>query len=113
MKSIYLLLFVSFMSIIACRQRNHQSHVKTGSPEENLEPSAISRLKEIKIPTLIITAENDLESCKEIANIMEKEISGSKKVIMKGAGHIMNMDNAEEFNKYMVDFIDNLKIKEQ
>jgi 3-oxoadipate enol-lactonase len=79
------------------------------SPEENLEPSAMSRLKEIKLPTLIITAENDLESCKEIADIMEKEISGSKKVVMKGAGHIMNMDKPEEFNRYITEFIETLK----
>ena len=79
------------------------------SPEENLEPSAMSRLKEIKLPTLIITAENDLESCKEIADIMEKEIPGSKKVVIKGAGHIMNMDKPEEFNRYIIEFIDTLK----
>lgn len=79
------------------------------SPEENLEPSAMSRLKEIKLPTLIITAENDLVSCKEIAGIMENEISGSKKVTMKGAGHIMNMDKPEEFNQYLTEFIDTLK----
>jgi 3-oxoadipate enol-lactonase len=79
------------------------------SPEENLEPSAMSRLNEIKLPTLIITAENDLESCKEIADIMEKEISGSKKVVMKSTGHIMNMDKPEEFNRYLTEFIETLK----
>jgi 3-oxoadipate enol-lactonase len=67
------------------------------------------RLNEIKLPTLIITAEYDLVSCKEIADIMEKEISGSRKVVMKEAGHIMNMDKPEEFNRYISDFIDNLK----
>jgi pimeloyl-ACP methyl ester carboxylesterase len=79
------------------------------SPEEYLSPSAMSRLNEIKLPALIITAENDLMSCKEIADIMEKGISGSRKVVMKEAGHIMNMDKPEEFNRYISDFIDNLK----
>lgn len=81
------------------------------SPEQNLEPSAMSRLNEIKLPTLIITAEDDLLSCKEIADIMEKEISGSRKVAMKEAGHIMNMDKPEKFNRYILDFINNLKLQ--
>jgi len=70
-----------------------------------LEPPAISRLKEIKLPTLIVTAEYDLESCKEIADIMEKEIQGSKKIFLKDAGHIMNMDKPDEFNKVISDFM--------
>lgn len=78
------------------------------SPEESLEPSAMSRLKEIKMPTLIVTSEYDLESCKEIADIMENEIEGSVKVSIKEAGHIMNMDKPEEFNKMISEFIDSI-----
>jgi len=79
------------------------------SPEKFLDPSPISRLKGIKLPTLIITAEDDLESCKEIAEIMENEISGFRKISIEGACHIMNMDKPEEFNKLISDFIESLK----
>jgi 3-oxoadipate enol-lactonase len=74
----------------------------------NTSPPAIGRLDEIKIPALIVTAEYDVEACIEIADIMEKEIEGSIKVSIKDAGHLMNMDKPDEFNKIISEFIDNL-----
>lgn len=84
------------------------SHLNN-SKIESLDPPAISRLNQILLPTLIVTSEYDLESCKEIADRMEKEISGSRKVVIKEAGHIMNMDKPEEFNRYITEFLETLK----
>ena len=86
----------------------YRSHLNN-SKIESLKPPAISRLKEIKLPTLIVTAEYDLESCKENADIMEKEIAGSVKISIKDAGHIMNMDKPDEFNRLISEFIDKVK----
>ena len=69
-------------------------------------PMAIGKLNEIKIPTLVITAEYDLEACKEIVDIIMKRIPNAKLISIKGAGHIMNMDKPEEFNKVISEFID-------
>jgi 3-oxoadipate enol-lactonase len=74
-----------------------------------LFPMAIKKLYEIKIPTLIITAEYDLELCKEVAAIILKEIAGAKLISVKGAGHIMNMDKPGKFNKELFKFIRNLE----
>jgi pimeloyl-ACP methyl ester carboxylesterase len=70
---------------------------------------AIKKLNEIKIPTLVVTAEYDLGLCKEIAGIMAKEIPGAKLISIKAAGHIMNMDKPKEFNKMISGFIDKVK----
>jgi len=40
---------------------------------------------------------------------MEEKIAGSKKVTIKDAGHMMNMDKPEEFNQLITDFIANVK----
>jgi pimeloyl-ACP methyl ester carboxylesterase len=74
-----------------------------------LQPPAISQLDKIKIPTLIVTAEYDLEACKEIAEIMKREIEGSKLVSIVDAGHCMNIDKPEEFNEQVTSFIKDLK----
>jgi pimeloyl-ACP methyl ester carboxylesterase len=66
-------------------------------------------LDKIKIPTLIVTAEYDLEASKEVAKIMEKEITGSKIVSIENAGHAMNMDKPDEFNEVLIKFIKNLE----
>ena len=72
-------------------------------------PMAIKKLNEIKIPTLIITAEFDIERCKEVAQLLANKIRGAKLITIKGAGHIMNMDNPQEFNKIVSEFIDKIK----
>jgi pimeloyl-ACP methyl ester carboxylesterase len=71
-------------------------------------PDGIKMLHNIQIPTLIITAEYDLELCKEIADIIVKEIPNAKLISLKKAGHIMNMDQPEEFNKQVSSFIDEI-----
>jgi pimeloyl-ACP methyl ester carboxylesterase len=76
---------------------------------EYVFPMAIKQLNEIKIPTLVVTAEYDLGLCKEIAGIMAKEIPGAKLISIKAAGHIMNMDKPKEFNKMISGFIDKVK----
>jgi 3-oxoadipate enol-lactonase len=80
-----------------------------GNKREFAFPMAIKKLNEIKIPTLVVTAEYDLERCKEIAAIIAKEIPSSKLISIKGAGHIMNMDQPKEFNKIISGFIDGIK----
>lgn len=74
-----------------------------------ISPAAIGRLSQIEISTLIVTAEFDVVACIEIANLMEKDIKGSIKVSINGAGHLMNMDKPEEFNAQLVSFIESLK----
>jgi pimeloyl-ACP methyl ester carboxylesterase len=76
---------------------------------EQAFPTAINKLTEIKIPTLVVTAEYDFEFCKEIAAVIAKKIVGAKLISIKGAGHIMNMDNPGEFNKAISEFIDKVK----
>ena len=72
-------------------------------------PKAIRKLNEIRIPSLIVTAEFDLPVCKELVDLMIEKIPGAKLISIKGAGHIMNMDKAGEFNKAVSEFLDNIK----
>ena len=57
------------------------------------------------MPTLIISADYNLDGCHEIADLMEEEISGSKKILIKNAGHCSNMNQPEEFNRILINFI--------
>jgi 3-oxoadipate enol-lactonase len=79
------------------------------SKRSNTTPPAIGRLKEINIPTLIITSEYDADACKEIAEIMDNDIPNSTKISINGAGHLMNMDKPVEFNNTISDFIAKLR----
>ena len=79
-------------------------HLTHSDPWIDIEPSAVERLDEIPVPTFIVTAEHDIDACKEIADLMEQSINGATKVVMEGAGHIMNMDKPGEFNRLVLDF---------
>ncbi len=70
-----------------------------------LEPPAISRLSEIHVPTLIIFGDQDVRDILKIADILEKEIPGAKKVVIPGTAHHLNMEKPDEFNRIVLDFL--------
>lgn len=70
-----------------------------------LEPPAISRLSEIHVPTLIIFGDQDVRDILKIADILEKEIPGAKKVVIPGTAHHLNLEKPEEFNRIVLDFL--------
>jgi len=75
------------------------------SPQRALEPSATLRTHEIKVPTLILTAEHDIPACREVADLLNNSISGSQKIIMKGTGHLLHMEKPAEFNRHVLSFL--------
>lgn len=54
-------------------------------------------LKNIKVPTLLIWGENDLDTPLKDARIIKKHIKNSGLVVLKGAGHFSYLDNLYEF----------------
>jgi 3-oxoadipate enol-lactonase len=63
------------------------------------------RLKNIKIPSLVISGEFDRlfppVVCKEIANL----ISGATFAVIGGAGHLSSLDSPKEFNELVLRFL--------
>ncbi len=68
-------------------------------------PLAIQRLSEIKVPTLLIRGDRDVPVITRIVQTLESGIAGSKKVIIPGAGHVVNMEKPGEFNRAVLDFL--------
>jgi pimeloyl-ACP methyl ester carboxylesterase len=79
-------------------------HYVNEDPWRGLDPPAIDRLDQIGVPTLIVTAENDGQSGREVADLQEERIQGATKVVIPDAGHIMNMQRPDEFNRVVLDF---------
>jgi len=61
-------------------------------------------LPTIKVPTLLIWGEKDKRSPISVANHMNVAIPGSKLQIIKGAGHVCNLEAPAQFNKIVKDF---------
>lgn len=73
---------------------------------QHVEPPAAGRLSEIDVPTLIIVGDQDVEIILTIADTLEKGITGAKKVVITGTAHHLNMEKPEEFNRAVIEFLE-------
>jgi pimeloyl-ACP methyl ester carboxylesterase len=73
------------------------------------KPLAAKRLEEIKIPTLLVLGERDVPQIKATIETLEKGIGGSQKLVIKGAGHLVNMERPGEFNQEVLAFLRKFK----
>lgn len=76
---------------------------------QKLETPAISRLAEIHVPTLIIVGDQDIPSILKISDILEKGISGARKVVIPDTAHHLPMEKPQEFNQIVLDFLGSLQ----
>jgi 3-oxoadipate enol-lactonase len=75
------------------------------NPAQQLTPPAIGRLSEVKCPTLVILGEQDLPHIKEIASLLVKGIVGARLVTIPLAGHMVNLDARDAFNRALDTFL--------
>ncbi|KRQ87938.1 4,5:9,10-diseco-3-hydroxy-5,9,17-trioxoandrosta-1(10),2-diene-4-oate hydrolase [Caloramator mitchellensis] len=62
-------------------------------------------LPKIKAPTLLVWGEEDKDTPLYMAKIMEKEIPDAGLVVFKGAGHFSYLDNINDFNIIVSNFL--------
>jgi pimeloyl-ACP methyl ester carboxylesterase len=72
-------------------------------------PPAAKRLKEITVPTLLVLGDRDVPQIKATIETLEKGIRGSSKAVIKGAGHMVSMEQPDEFNRVLLAFLGKLK----
>jgi len=67
---------------------------------------ALPRLKEIRVPTLILAGDADIPDVHAHAGAIEAGIAGSKRAVITDAGHLMYLEKPEEFSRVVITFID-------
>jgi pimeloyl-ACP methyl ester carboxylesterase len=75
------------------------------SGEERLDPPAAHRLGEVDVPTLILEAEHDPPDMRRCADFLAAEIMGSRKVVVEGADHVINLRQPERFEELVLPFL--------
>lgn len=88
------------MSMETLRNWNRESR------EVRLEPAAIGRLGEIRVPTLAVVGDLDMPDILEIVELIGKNVTGARAVVIKGVAHMVNMERPAEFNRVVLDFLD-------
>jgi 3-oxoadipate enol-lactonase len=84
-----------------------RQHKMEGWPLLQQHPPAIDKLSSIKVPVLIIHGDKDLPYIIASCQYLEKNISGSKRVIIKDVAHMLNMEKPGEVNELIMDFLKN------
>jgi pimeloyl-ACP methyl ester carboxylesterase len=69
-----------------------------------------SFLSRIISPTLILVGSNDAITPKADSELLHKEIGGSRLQILDGAGHVSNLERAEEFNRAFIKFLNDVEV---
>jgi pimeloyl-ACP methyl ester carboxylesterase len=62
-------------------------------------------LARIAVPTLILVGRDDAITPVEDSEKMHREIKGSSLVVIENAGHVSNLERADEFNKELIPFL--------
>ena len=89
------------------RLARENSHIyeKLPNAEIELEPPAIDRLSEIRVPTLLLIGTRDVTDIQTIADLLTSEVADLTRVDFENAGHVLNMEQPERFNREVLDFL--------
>jgi 3-oxoadipate enol-lactonase len=92
--------------------------MKTTNPEGSAavqrgraeRPDYSNLLQKINFPALIVVGDKDEFTPVESAKYIHERIKNSRLAIIKDAGHIANLEQAEIFNKVMIDFLSSTRL---
>lgn len=68
-------------------------------------PSDIKRLPDLKVPTLILEGEWDIPDVHAIAGAAQVLIPDSTRIVVKDAGHLMQIEHPKEVAELIADFV--------
>ena len=65
----------------------------------------VSRLVEIRVPTLVMIGDSDLPDMRAISQLVADRIHGAKRQLIPNAAHLPNLENSMLFNQSVIDFL--------
>lgn len=81
-----------------------------GAGEKAQEIDITKLLATIKAPTLILVGEEDMLTPVPTAEALSRAIPKSRLHIIKGSGHVPNIEQTEEWNRVVMDFLDGVGV---
>jgi 3-oxoadipate enol-lactonase len=69
------------------------------------EPPPIDALNGVTVPTLVVVGDRDVPCFIEMARVLSTSIPGAQQRIVRGAGHMVNMEQPTEVNGLITEFL--------
>ena len=63
------------------------------------DPPPSERLGEIRVPSMVVWGDRDTETIQRNSAVTAERIPGARPVIMRGAGHMLNLERPGDFNR--------------
>ena len=82
-----------------------KEHKMQSWPHLQDEPTAFDQIATLKMPVLIIHGDKDLPFVNTTSLYMEKNIADAKRVLLKGAAHMLNMEQPTRVNQLIDEFL--------
>ena len=97
-------------TLVRERVREMQLHVFEIPVPDDVEeipitPPAVERLGEVKVPTLVIVGDFDLEEKIVLADRLVAEMTYVQKGTVPNAAHMVNMEKPDVFNRMVLEFL--------
>jgi len=89
------------------RRMFHENAVASNAddPEERLDPPAATRLSEVAVPTLVITADRDVPDLAAVGDELVAGIPGARRAEIAGADHMVPWRQPEQLARLVLDFL--------
>lgn len=72
---------------------------------QSLDPPARERLRELDLPVLVVSGDLDDETFFEEGGVVTDQVRGARKVVISGAGHMVNLEAPDEYNAAVLAFL--------
>lgn len=60
---------------------------------------------DVRAPTLVIVGDEDVPDIVAISELLEREIPGARRVVMRGVAHVPSLERPDEFDRLVLDFL--------
>jgi 3-oxoadipate enol-lactonase len=82
----------------------------TGCARAIQDLDATDALSEVRVKTLIIPGEHDLGFPEKVSRAIQQKIANSELILLKGAAHLGNVEQAHRFNEILLNFLGRIPI---
>ncbi|GHO85844.1 alpha/beta fold hydrolase [Dictyobacter formicarum] len=79
--------------------------VPEGAENLALQPPAITRLSEVRVPTLVVVGDYDIPDKLELSQQLTDQIADAQLVVIPGVAHMVNMEQPEQLNQAVLSFL--------
>ncbi|TML28689.1 MAG: alpha/beta hydrolase [Actinobacteria bacterium] len=93
-------------ALVADMQRTAFEHQVGHEPRVAwLEPPASTRLGDVRVPTLVVTGDEDVRDIHLIADRLVAEIPGAERATIAGSGHLPSLERPDDFDRVVLAFL--------